>query len=421
MPRARQLDEKIASVARARRRSFLRRQRRDEILGGGRFQDDDHAAALEILATFDESDDLWIMTTRLFCAQELGRRHEAEAETKRIVRSVPVYIGQRFRSDLKTILVINSTERIRSTNSDFELHFNANFPTQLTESLAGNFNFISVLPGGDFRRLGEIKPDLVLNNMVNAELLSRDGKQKVELSSLAESFGVPVINHPLRAALTTRQRNAFSLSDLNNVRTPKTIRFKARADDIDNLLRLVETKMGYPLIIRPVFTHFGVGMARIENGDELGREIRDRTDQRAYVHEFIENRTTDRLFRKIRVAVVGDEIMPILVEFDEDWNVHGRTTPERKLFYRQRRHLLDFETGIFRQPNQILSTKVMQTLQEIRRKIPLDIFGIDFDVMPDGTVLFLRPTPPWFFMGATGKKTRMSSAPKWRSLARRRP
>ena len=30
----------------------------------------------------------------------------------------------------------------------------------------------------------------------------------------------------------------------------------------------------------------------------------------------------------------------------------------------------------------------MQILMSIRKNIPLDIFGLDFDVMPDGRVLF---------------------------------
>ena len=32
----------------------------------------------------------------------------------------------------------------------------------------------------------------------------------------------------------------------------------------------------------------------------------------------------------------------------------------------------------------------MQTLSEIRKRIPLDIFGIDFDLLPDGRLLFFE-------------------------------
>jgi hypothetical protein len=46
----------------------------------------------------------------------------------------------------------------------------------------------------------------------------------------------------------------------------------------------------------------------------------------------------------------------------------------------------------------------MQTLQEIRKKIPLDVFGIDFDVMPDGTVLFFEANAAMVFYGRYGQE-----------------
>ena len=205
-----------------------------------------------------------------------------------------------------------------------------------------------------------------------------------------------------RAALTTRQRTAHWLKDVDNVLTPKTIRFKAMDDDVDEHIRLVEDKIGYPSIIRHTFTHVGFEMARVENRDELKREIQSRLGQQVYAHEFIENRSTDQLFRKIRVAVIGDEIVPIMTDYDEYWNVHGRTSPERHAFYRQRRYLLDLDRHILREPNDVLTPEVMGTLHEVRKKIPLDIFGIDFDVMPDGKVLFFEANANMSFFGLLG-------------------
>ena len=101
-------------------------------LAAARYADGDHARALEVLKTFGESDDLWIMTTRLECANELGRGQEVESERKRIVQFAPVYLGERFRKDLQTVLVINSGERITSTSSAFALHFEANWTLLFT-------------------------------------------------------------------------------------------------------------------------------------------------------------------------------------------------------------------------------------------------------------------------------------------------
>ena len=167
-------------------------------------------------------------TTRLRCEGELGLRPEAAIDHEKLLQFASVYVGDEFRNDLKTILVLNSSDNIPATDSLFGLHFKGNFPAQLAQILGDRFNFISVLFGNKNARLNYLQPDVVLNNIINAEAMSIESDTKDVLSALADSFGVPVINHPMKAALTTRQRVAFFLKDLPNVVIPKMMRLKRR-------------------------------------------------------------------------------------------------------------------------------------------------------------------------------------------------
>jgi len=107
-----------------------------------------------------------------------------------------------------------------------------------------------------------------------------------------------------------------------------------------------------------------------------------------FVTEFVDCRGKDECFRKIRAAVVGDEIILMRVDYDTYWNVHGRKNKKRVPFYLERPYLLDEEKRICGDMDAALGRSAMRSLRAIRERIPLDVFGIDFAVDAQGTVIF---------------------------------
>jgi len=368
------------------------------LLADARLADTDFGAALEILERYASSDDLWTVTARLQCERELGRQAAAEADYRKVLKFASVHVCAGFRDDRKTVLVINSSDGMTPTNFAFDLHFHANYPSQVAQVLKEEFNFVSMFADGDMAKLNGLRPHLVLNNMVNAEVLNRNATFKYDLAALADSFGVPVVNHPLRAALTTRQRVAFWLKDLDNVIVPRTIRFKADGGALDAHVALFEAELGYPLIIRTTSNQRGIGMEKIDDRPALRQELSSRIGQQLYAHPFVDSRAGAEFFRKFRVAVVGDEIIPVRLDFSDSWKVSGRIVPDRKKFYRQRPQLLDEEKRLLATPNDVLTDRVIQALRDIRKKIPLDIFGIDFDVAQDGRIVFFEANASMYLL-----------------------
>jgi tetratricopeptide (TPR) repeat protein len=360
------------------------------LLASLRFDDKDFRAALEILRTLTDAKDLWVLTTRLKCEGELGLHEEAKTGHEKILQIGSVHIGAPIRRELKTVLVINSSDLVISTDSLFDLHFRGNFPAQIAASMSDIFNFGSIFWDSPHARSIDLRPDIVVNNIVNGEVLNIGANTTSELSTIADSFGAPVINHPAKAALTTRQRLTASLKELPNVLVPKIIRFKIDANDLGFQVASLEQKLNYPLIIRTTTKNRGAGMVLIADRAGLEREFQARNGEEVYANEFIENRAANGLYRKFRATYVGDDIIPTRVDFSEKWMVHGRRTPDRKLFYRQRPDLLELEKEILKPPSHILNDAILKTLSEIRKRIPLDIFGIDFDILPDGRVLFFE-------------------------------
>lgn len=106
--------------------------------------------------------------------------------------------------------------------------------------------------------------------------------------------------------------------------------------------------------------------------------------------QFVDSRGENGFFRKIRAAIVQDEIIITRVDYDTDYNVHGRKSEKRVPFYLENAYLLDEEKRICGDPEAGLGQPAIQSLRAIRDRIPLDVFGIDFDVDMDGRLVFFE-------------------------------
>ena len=72
-------------------------------------------------------------------------------------------------------------------------------------------------------------------------------------------------------------------------------------------------------------------------------------------------------------------------------------------FYQEHPELLEAEERICANPEKELGHATMETLKKIREKIPLEVFGIDFDVTNDGKVLFFEANATMLLLSSAVK------------------
>ena len=266
-----------------------------------------------------------------------------------------------------------------------------NFPTQLAERLRAEFHFNFVCKDDAIRPSARGKipsPHLVINNHVNADLVLAEGSQS-ELTALVDSFGVPVVNHPAKVAQNSRVANVGLLEKIPGVRVPATARFSTAGKLREELVREIEAQFDYPLITRTLTFQRGLGMNKVDaRADLLAVLAAEGCPEEFYVTAFVDSRGGKEFYRKIRAAVVQDEIVIVRVDSSTHWNVHGRKPDHRVAFYLANQYLLDEEKQICANPETRLGRTAMQLLRAIRERIPLDVFGVDFDVAADGTLVF---------------------------------
>ena len=328
--------------------------------------------------------------------KELNRPGEAQKTYRRSLQmrvdSSPVFVAERHATQKADVLVINPNPVLDDSLKSFEslsLH-SPNYPSQLAERFSEDFHFTCIFEGDAIRDSARKKipqPDFVLNNCANGELILSGG-DLWRLSAVIDSFRVPVVNHPAKVVQTLRDESAKLIGNIPGILLPKTVRFSQVGKSGEELLHEIEDQYDYPLIVRMLACHDGMGMTKVDSRHALVEALASGFAEKFFVTQFVDSRAGNKLFRKIRATVVKDEILITRVDYDSIWNIRGRKSEERVPFYLENAHLLDEEKRICKNPEAELGRSAIQSLRAMRDRIPLDVFGVDFEVNADGLLVF---------------------------------
>ena len=140
--------------------------------------------------------------------------------------------------------------------------------------------------------------------------------------------------------------------------------------------------LAWPLIARPIGTHAGQGMEKLDCAREVTAYLADRPEARFYVSPFIDYSSRDALFRKQRIAFIGGKAYPSHFAVSKHWMVHYLSAemtdrPERRA--EEAAWMADFDTDF--------AVRHAAAFEALNRRIGLDYFGIDCAELPDGRLL----------------------------------
>lgn len=348
-------------------------------------------ALLQRLSELDQEIDGGLMILRAAAAFAAGQHENALRLTKNAVEAMPFHLTAKVASQTLLLGVLNEAPKlVEKQVSPQMFHFFKNSAADFAWKFNGDYRFLSIFPEALSIRGALVnlpQPDLIWNNWVSAETLSTPNNLKF-ISEFADSFGLSVLNHPRKAAETTRQRNAERLAGIPHLVVPRIMRFFNEAKEESKLARAIGTNIGFPVIIRNPFTQMGKATAVLNTPADLEEHLMQIPGRQLYAIEYVQNPSTAGIYRKIRAAVIGDDIFIVHVHFDRKWNVHGNKG--KKLEFELPRATLHFAETLISNPLTVIGEAGMSALGEIRNRIPLDFFGIDFDIMPDGRLLFFE-------------------------------
>ena len=348
---------------------------------------------LQPLTAADGQADGALIVTHAAAAFAAGHREDALELSARAIEAIPACITEKSANQTMLIGVLNKAPRpiVRHTTPE-GFHFSENSPASLAQKFNDDYRFLSIFPEASTAKTALEalpRPDIILNNWVNAETLSTPNTLQF-IADFADSLGLPVLNHPRNAAETTRQRNAERLSGIANLVVPRIVRFINEAERRKATIRLIRDVIGFPVIIRNPFMQMGREAAKLDTPRQLEKYLTQFPDQELYGIEYIHSPAEDGIFRKIRAAVIGEEIFISHVHFGQQWNVHRERDEEKRAALGIEQATTQLADKIISDPLGTLGKPGMAALKEIRTRIGLEFFGIDFDIMSDGQLLFFE-------------------------------
>jgi len=216
---------------------------------------------------------------------------------------------------------------------------------------------------------------------------SENGPVLERMEALLANWPGPIFNNKpqLIRSLTRDGVNALLAGEpaLLSPRTGRVHRVQLEAV-ANGLLKLEAACEGFslPVIIRPIGTHAGHGLSKIDTNAELLDYLTASTADSFYIAPFIDYRGADGLFNKQRIVLVKGRPFPSHMAISSHWMVHYMNagmaeSAEKRAVEAQ--WMADFDADF--------AVRHRAGFEALYRFIGLDYFGIDCAELPDGRLL----------------------------------
>ena len=247
-----------------------------------------------------------------------------------------------------------------------------------------------------FRQQGRPKLrnyDCVVNLVTDPD---QNPKVLENIRKLLRGYAGRVINRPEAVLQSGRDQVAKRLTGTPGLIVPQTLRL--RVDKPDIAARAVErAALQFPVILRRAGTHTGQIVGVFNDLGSLRAALGGEGDH--IVTEFVDFRSSDGLYRKYRSFFIGRHIVLRHMLVSDQWNVHAK---ERQRFLTEWPELLDEERALFETAQGSFPEAVLQCQQAIRERMPLDFFGMDYGIVPDGRLVLFEANPTMNFFPFVG-------------------
>jgi tetratricopeptide (TPR) repeat protein len=262
----------------------------------------------------------------------------------------------------------------------------------LTTTASGNVPYKFLLPADRYSRLdwfieyarpgqaAALPPyDVVFNAIGDADLAGPTDAPTAQLLAVCER---PFFNAPAAVARTRRDLIPALLAGVDGVEVPPVVRLSG-ADLRAGGLSAAAARAGLaaPLLARPLGSHGGKGLARLDDAAALAAYEPGGVEA-LYLSAYRDFASADGLYRKYRMIFVDRTPYPYHLAIGDDWMVHYESAPMAERPERRAEEL-----RFLADPASVLGEAGMAAVAQIGRRLDLDYGGVDFTVLPGGTLL----------------------------------
>ena len=209
------------------------------------------------------------------------------------------------------------------------------------------------------------------------------------IGNLVPAWPKPVLNHPGRIAVLARERLHNVLRSVPGLIAPATVRIdRTTLGEIAAGRAALEAHLpdgAFPLIVRPLDSHAGRGLRKLEDAAALAGYLAERRERGFYVSPYIDYRSPDGLFRKYRVVFIGGKPYACHMAIADQWmlyylNAGMAESAAKKIEEERFMSRFEFE----------FAERHHAALAGIAERVGLDYFGIDCAQTAEGKLLLFE-------------------------------
>ena len=205
-----------------------------------------------------------------------------------------------------------------------------------------------------------------------------------KVSAAIASWPVPVLNDPLRIAALSRDNCALLLKDAPGIDMPATV--KVGRETLERLAGQMNLDgMDFPVIIRPVDSHAGNGLEKIDDASGIAGYLSSADNEEFYVSRFVDYRQADGLFRKCRIVLISGRPFICHMAISSHWMIHYANAGMADSAEKR-----DEEARFMAEFDEDFAVRHAEAFKAIGDRIGLDYLGIDCAETADGRLLIFE-------------------------------
>ena len=206
-----------------------------------------------------------------------------------------------------------------------------------------------------------------------------------KLGQLLKNWGGPIFNSATEViASLSRDSVSAVLAAEASIYAPPTLRMSQR-DLVAQVMGEDRAALKFPLLLRPIGSHAGAGLCKIDTLSALAAWLRHSDDAEVYLAPFVDYRGTDGFYSKARVVQVCGKPFASHLARSQNWMVHYlnadmAANPDRQ----------SAEADWMAHFDQDFAQRHAEAFAALHRIFGLDYFGIDCAELPDGRLLIFE-------------------------------
>lgn len=199
----------------------------------------------------------------------------------------------------------------------------------------------------------------------------------------------PVLNRPERISRLSRENVSRLLKSAPGIEIPITARIDRQGlQQICRGEKLISSVLEdgiFPIIIRPVGSHAGAGLAKLDSAEAIAAYLDTMTESEFNVARFVDYRGPDGLYRKCRIVLIDGKPFACHLALSDNWMIHYKNAGMSESAAKraeEARFMADFDDDFAR--------KHQEAFRIIGERLGLDYLVIDCAETAEGKLLIFE-------------------------------